>query len=760
MKKTLAGQLVLYQSNVLPVLLEKLAEQLQVSTAAISALEVGYMLRNNCWVFPERDEHGGVIGLLLRQWNGKKYMTEGSKRGLIYVPHVHHGVGQPKTYQAGPQNWTRTSDDLPCPICGKPDWCMVSSEDPEDPKAVLCCRVKTGATRTLGEAGHLHIRKAEGELTEAGSVLLPSPNPVLIVEGATDVVAARDINFVAVGRPSSTGRLDMLAKVVAGREVIVCGENDAGAGLAGMEATYEVLRPSVGHIAKMVPPEGVKDLRQWINQGLTEVQFLGLIRQDSTVVQTDNVLASVAPLDLAKQWLEATYHKEDLFTLRVFHGGWYAYDGQCYKEIEKAGIRQQLYRFLDGKQFKKFSSKGGFDLLNYDPTKQKLDQIVDALLAYCPITSEEIPCWLDQTHATSNPRHVLIFPNGYLDITGYTRRGEDFILQEPTPHFFSLACYPYAFNPEASCGQWLAFLQEIFADDSLKITLLQEWFGYNLIPDNSQEKFMMFLGPTRAGKGTILEVLAYMLGEDQVVATSFKDYTRRFAIFPFLGKLAAVIGDVSVSTNYDATEALNLLKRITGNDPIMIERKGRDITQACIKLYTRFTMAANVMPRLPDFARTIESRMLIIQFLSSYMGREDTTLKTRLRMEAPGILLWALEGLRRLQMNRDFTLPATHGQVLRRVRSELTPLTEFIEDTCSLGEGIEYFILAEHLYDCWRQWAVKNGEQPQSIGWLYRSIQMLFPGCYKGRRLINGHRTRIVHGLRLQEHVAKEMGVS
>jgi putative DNA primase/helicase len=758
MNKNFAEQLILYQSNILPSLLEKLSQQLHVSISALKALEIGYALHNNCWVFPERDEYGDIIGLSFRQWNNKKHMFPGSKRGLIYVPNIHRSPATPNKYCSGPRNWIRTTEDILCPICGKPDWCLVSSENPTDPKAVLCCRIKKGAVKSLGEAGYLHILKPEGELSQAGSVLLPSEYPLLIVEGATDVAAALDIDLVAVGRPNSTGCLDKLTHLVAGRNIVVLGENDAGAGKEGMEKAFEILQPLAKQTVKLLPPEGIKDLRQWITQGLTRKQFLKLIHTTGSSVHNEIILLSVAPLDLAKQWLEATYYQDDIFTLRVFHGSWYAYTGQCYREIERANLRQQLYRYLGDKQYKKIHAKG-FDILNYDPTKHKLDEIMDALLAFCPITAEEIPCWLDKNNKTSNPKHILVFPNGYLDISGYTKRDEDFELRKSTPHFFSLASYPYKFNPNATCALWHEFLEEIFADDPAKIILLQEWFGYNLIPDNSQEKFMMLLGPTRAGKGTILDVLAYILGEEQVLATSFRDYTRRFAIFPFLGKLAAVIGDVSVGTNYDATEALNLLKRITGNDAIMIERKGKDITQTCVKLYTRFTMAANVMPRLPDFARTIESRMLVIQFLTSFMGREDTTLKTRLRIEAPGILLWALKGLQRLQKNRDFTLPATHNQILRRVRGEITPFTEFISDCCSLGEGRKYFILSEHLYECWKQWAIKNGERPQTVRWLNRSLLSLFPGCKGSRRLINGRRKRIFLGLRLRPEIAREMGL-
>lgn len=756
MKRSFAEQLILYQSNVLPVLLEKLSQQLHVSVAALNALEIGYVLHNNCWAFPERDENGDIVGLSLRQWNGKKYMLPESKRGLIYVPNVHRCPVTPDKYQAGPQNWVRVTENVLCPICGKPDWCLVSSENPDDPKAALCCRTKKGAAKNLGDAGYLHILKTEGELSQAGSVLLPSEYPYLIVEGATDVAAALDIDLVAIGRPSSGGGLDKLSHLIAGCDVIILGENDSGAGREGMEKTFEVLRSNAKHIVKMLPPEGVKDLRHWVTQGLTREQFLSLIRTTGDSECDETILTSVAPMDLAKQWLETTYYQKDMFTLRVYHGSWYAYTGHFYREISREDIRKQLYQFLGDKQYKKIHAKG-FDILNYDPTKHKIDEVMDALLAFCPISAEDIPCWLSRGEK-SNPKHILSFPNGYLDISGYTKRDEAFKLQESTPRFFSLACYPYDFDPNATCTLWEKFLDEIFIDDPAKTILLQEWFGYNLIPDNSQEKFMMLLGPTRAGKGTILDILAYILGENQVLATSFEDYTRRFAIFPFFGKLAALIGDVKISSRFNASNALNLLKRITGNDIIMIERKGRDITQTCVRLYTRFTMAANMMPQLPDYARTIESRMLVIQFLISFAGREDITLKARLKGEASGILLWALEGLKRLQRNGEFTLPATHHQILQRVRGEITPFTDFVSECCYFGTDDKFFVTRDHLFEAWKAWAIKNGERIQTVTWLNRSLLTLYPECRGSRRVVGNLRRRGFIGIRLRAEVATTLG--
>lgn len=759
MTENLAEQLILYQSNVIPAMLAKLSQQLKVSMNSLTALGIGYALRvplkkgkevRDCWVFPERDENGEVIGLMLRGWDGKKLMVPGSKRGLIYVSTQSKDIENSSRYVPGPQNWTRTDSDIACPVCGKTNACLVSSDKPNDPKAVLCCRTSTGSVKSFGDF-HLHILRSEGNISIAKSIIATSDYPILITEGASDVAAAMDIGFVAIGRSNSTGGLDKLTSLVAGRDIIVLGENDAGAGREGMEKTFEVLQPHAKSAIKLMPPNGIKDLRQWVTRGLTRIQLYKLTRTVGESTDPGKILISIAPMDLAKLWLDTSYRQHETYTLRVFHGDWYRYNQLGYTEIERAELRKQLYQFFGDKQYKKIRANG-FDILNYEPTKYKIDQIIDALLAFCPITAEEIPCWLNRKYITINPKHVLVFPNGWINIDGYMRG--TIKLRELTPHFFTLAGYPYEFNPKATCGVWDRFLREIFDDDSRKIDLLQEWFGYNLIPDNSYEKFMMLLGPVRAGKGTILDMLSYILGESQVIATSFRDYTRRFGIYPFLGKLAAVMGDVSVKSNYDATEALNILKRITGNDAMMVERKGRDITQTHIKLYTRFSMAANIMPDLPDFSRAIESRVLILKLQKSFAGREDTTLKRRLRVEAPGVLLWALEGLQRLQENKEFTLPLEHEQEMQRIRGDITPFVEFIDEYCELGDGPEYFTLHDYLYEGWKQWAIKNGEKLQTVRWIKRSLLSLFPNCTSKRQLFRGQRRRGFCGIKFRDSVA------
>ena len=50
-------------------------------------------------------------------------------------------------------DWIRCTRQHPCPICGRPDWCGISS----DGHVCRCMRVSDGSRRTYPDGGHLHI---------------------------------------------------------------------------------------------------------------------------------------------------------------------------------------------------------------------------------------------------------------------------------------------------------------------------------------------------------------------------------------------------------------------------------------------------------------------------------------------------------------------------------------------------------------------------------------------------------------------------
>jgi hypothetical protein len=138
-------QFEVYRNNVLPAMLEDFSQELGLPDSdPLKKLGIGFLPAEGSWVFPERDTHGHVIGMMRRFPNGQKRAIKGSKRGFTYAPTTIYEGGS-KSYISGAHNWTRVREDLPCPICNKPDWCLISSKDIHNPSAVICAREKNGS---------------------------------------------------------------------------------------------------------------------------------------------------------------------------------------------------------------------------------------------------------------------------------------------------------------------------------------------------------------------------------------------------------------------------------------------------------------------------------------------------------------------------------------------------------------------------------------------------------------------------------------
>ena len=740
-----------YRQNVYPAMLECLATDLGVSAKSLDLIGVGYEFEGPSWVFPERDAIGNIIGLVRRFSNGSKCTEEGSKRGLTYIVNPDFGK-QKDRYTPGRHNWVKVSPGMPCPLCGRTKWCMVSAEDINNPPAIIC-GTEEGSVCECGEGTYLHILRPEGIKNTHCETILPATDlPILIVEGQTDVAAATDLGFVAIGRPSAKSVKLLMKMPLNNRPVAVIGENDAGAGEAGMESAYRTVSKLTAKAVQIMPIDGVKDLRLWIQAGLTQALLLDIIENTPTVPASEVFEDDVAHT-AAKAWMEKELLIDGFPNIRLYKGQWLHYiDGRYQKEVE-ALLRGRLYKFLDGKQYQKIDANGSIVLAPYKPSRAKVSDIFDALNQWCPITQDP-PSWLDDEDHT-DPVNLIPFKNGILNFDEYMEG--NIILLKPTPAFFNMNVVPYDFDESLESKMWDEFLIDIFNGDQDKINLLSEWMGYNCVPDMSHEKMMIFTGRPRSGKSTVLEALRHMLGYEQCCESTFQSLCGPFGLQPMIGTLAALIGDAKTPHARESDAALEKLLQIVGGDPVTINRKG--VTQMpTIQLKCRFTMAMNELPAFADHANALEPRLNLLQFSNSYIGKEDRFLKTRLNKEADAgkIVNFALRGLKRLRENRIFTLPESSNDLIDQFKTISNPIHEFVSECCEFAvndrERDTKFIVTNDLYEIWRNWCKWNGRAPGIKPLFFSRFTASYPYVIKGRIRVNSVNQRYVYkGIALTE---------
>ena len=273
-------------------------------------------------------------------------------------------------------NFARVTIAAPCPICGKPDWCLASRDDPADPSRVICTR--TESTHRWGVAGYLHIRREDSsrarrtrtrevvvrvatqdrivrlnqhaqaqrnesstavlsellglpsaplerlglgllhadELSDHGiptptsawtfsmhddrarvvglrlrfasgrklaipgshnGLFLPAGMPsglgrLYIAEGESDTAALLALGVDAIGRAGCNQGTKLLAAFVRRtrpNEIIVVGDGDEPGRLGARELARQLV-VLVKSVRVVLPPDGIKDAREWVRSGLTQ----------------------------------------------------------------------------------------------------------------------------------------------------------------------------------------------------------------------------------------------------------------------------------------------------------------------------------------------------------------------------------------------------------------------------------------------------------------------------------------------------------
>lgn len=325
-------------------------------------------------------------------------------------------------------------------------------------------------------------------------------------------------------------------------------------------------------------------------------------------------------------------------------------------------------------------------------------------------------------------------------------------LYPTTPDFFSPNAVHYGFpnnDPKQSPHptRWHAFLESLWADDYQQIQLLQEWMGYCLLPDTSQQKLLLFIGPKRSGKGTIARTLTQLVGENNVVNPRLSQFDKEYGMWPLVGKTVAIIGDARLSGRTDTAEIVETLLSISGEDKQTVNRKHMSYVHT--RLRTRFTILSNAMPDLQDTSGAFHSRCLLLETKHSFEGREDKNLEHELNAELPGILVWAIQGWARLRERGYFEQPDSSKNALKQFEYLTSPMKKFLDEFCVVGT--DEWVNVDVAYDTYCDFSKSNRLiiKPKPV--FARDLKSVINHMHTTqKRDKTGERFRVFEGFRLK----------
>lgn len=302
----------------------------------------------------------------------------------------------------------------------------------------------------------------------------------------------------------------------------------------------------------------------------------------------------------------------------------------------------------------------------------------------------------------------LNLQNGILDL-------EDFQLIPHASSYRLMKIAEYDFDETAMCERWKQFLKEVFENKTNVIEYIKRVVGYSLTGSMAEKCFFFLYGAEGDnGKSVFLEIMRELAGE----------YGRNADISTFLysknekvrDDLAALYGARVITTSEPeegSRFAMAVIKPWTGGDP-----------QTCRELYGKiFTyqptgkifLAANNRPAIYERTNAAWSRVHLIPFNKSFAKEDqDKRLADKLKLELPGILNWAIEGLKDYRALGGLYPPKEITDAVEAYRKENDSVRVFVEEICTIRK--EHSMDGPQIYASYKEFCLNANLRPLGLG--------------------------------------------
>jgi P4 family phage/plasmid primase-like protien len=494
-----------------------------------------------------------------------------------------------------------------------------------------------------------------------------------------------------------------------------------------------------------------KDLRDYLSE-LYTYWDLDELANASAPIATNDVNqprpdeADDDPHRLARMNLEQYASRRGGRTLVYWRDEWYVWRGTNYRRITEKELRAKItqsckYEFDRTYLARKADGTAGEDEKTVRRvTTSLVTNVLQATAGMTVLSSFVEPMtWLP----TREQKNYVAMRNGILDMDAAIEDRDDYLIPH-SPDWFSTVCLPYEFDADATCPKWEAFLERNLEMDPERIKLLQEWAGYLLLPDTGQQKFLVLEGEGANGKSVFCAAIEAMLGIQNVSHVPLEVFGEKFELTATLDRLANVCGDAGELDKV----AEGHIKAFTAGNPMTFGRKYLDSVERVPT--ARLMMAVNNRPRFSDRSDGVWRRMLLVPWRIQIPSNEripnmDKPWYWEQSGELPGILLWAIAGLHRLQQQSQFTRSELCEEALQDYRSEMNPARTFLAE--HIEESVSSRIKCNQLYDFYVRWSKQSGHHPLAERQFGREIFRLFRKCKKSRSGASRDRTYFYQGI-------------
>ena len=254
-------------------------------------------------------------------------------------------------------------------------------------------------------------------------------------------------------------------------------------------------------------------------------------------------------------------------------------------------------------------------------------------------------------------------------------------------------------------------LNSLACNDHQVRLLLEEVIGYTFYRRNELRKAFMLKGKRHNGKSTFIDMIAHLLGEDNISSLDLNDLSHEYKAAGLFGKLANLGDDIED----EFIPSAGIFKKVVSGD-----RMNANIKFAApieFNPYCKLIFSGNTIPRLGRGrdSDAILDRLIIVPFNASFNKGTDSFspfIKYQLRsaecMEYMARI--GIEGLKRVLNTQGFTTTEGTERELEEYAETLNPITMFFDE---MGDTM----LHEPTKKCYRRYnefCIENAMKPIS----------------------------------------------
>ena len=339
--------------------------------------------------------------------------------------------------------------------------------------------------------------------------------------------------------------------------------------------------------------------------------------------------------------------------------------------------------------------------------------------------------YIDQNTSVSSANFIA-FKNGIYDVAADT-------LEEFSKDKIMTNKINWNYNADAYSELVDNVLNRLACNDKKVRLLLEEVIGYTFYRRNELRKAFMLKGKRHNGKSTFLDMLAHLLGEDNISALDLSDLSHEYKAAGLFGKLANLGDDIED----EFIPSAGVFKKIVSGDRMNANVKFAAPIE--FNPYCKLIFSGNTIPRLGRGrdSDAIIDRLIIVPFNASFNKSTEgfsPFIKYQLRTDEcmEYLVKVGIEGLKRVLATNSFTVTDDMNRELEEYAEALNPISTFFAE---VGDTLEN----EPTKKCYRlydQYCFENAMKPISHVEFSRQVKEFFGYDIKTVR-VQGKPTKI-----------------